>query len=188
MTSIPFEQEFQELRDKVQKLEDIEEVRLLKHRYFRCIDTANLTELAELLHKDFSADVRGGWYHHQLKGRDAWVDLIRYSFHSEFKATHTGHHPEIEIIDRNNALGRWYLTEEVIDFRRNFFMTGASLYNDRYIKEDGRWFILHLQYERIYEIVDYGRPKPNFTAHYLGEHGVRHPPGVFVDPRQTEFY
>ena len=39
-----------EVRRGVQMLMDMEAIRQLKHAYFRCLDTANFEELADLLH------------------------------------------------------------------------------------------------------------------------------------------
>ncbi len=39
-----------ELAKQVQVLRDIEEIKRLKHAYFRCIDTLNIEELKRLTH------------------------------------------------------------------------------------------------------------------------------------------
>ena len=36
------------------------------------------------------------------------IQSLKYSFHSETAAMHTGHHPEISIHDEVNASGIWY--------------------------------------------------------------------------------
>jgi len=51
-----------ELRGDIQRLMDIEAIKQLKHAYFRCIDTANLEELATLFHDDVEAHFIGGNY------------------------------------------------------------------------------------------------------------------------------
>src|SRR5579864_6509956 len=52
----------------LQQLSDFEDIRTLKHRYFRCIDTANLTELNALFTENVRVDYRGGGYRVQLQG------------------------------------------------------------------------------------------------------------------------
>jgi acetyltransferase len=46
----------------LQQLSDLEDIKLLKHAYFRCIDTANEAELATLFTDDVTIDLRGVRY------------------------------------------------------------------------------------------------------------------------------
>jgi SnoaL-like domain len=166
------------LERDIRQLQDIEEIKRLKYRYLRCLDTADVEEAARLFHKDVTTDLWGGIYRYQIKGRDAYVDMIKQSFHAEFISTHTCHHPEIDILGDTEATGLWYLTDSIIDTRRNLSISGTALYRDRYIKEEGRWLIIHSGYERIFEVVNYNAVKPDLTAHYLAQHGMRHAPGA----------
>ena len=42
----------EDLRRDIQRLMDMEAIKQLKYAYFRCVDTANLEELATLFHDD----------------------------------------------------------------------------------------------------------------------------------------
>ena len=48
----------EELRQDIQRLMDMEAIKQLKYAYFRCVDTANLEELATLFHEIGRASCR----------------------------------------------------------------------------------------------------------------------------------
>ena len=162
----------EELRRDLQRLMDIEAIKQLKGAYFRCIDTANFEELATLFHPDVSVHFVGGTYEWKLQGREEYLASIQKSFTREAVGHHNGHHPEIQILSETDATGLWYLTDNMWILNAKFFTTGTAIYFDRYVKLDGRWVIKDTKYRRIYEI---NRPldeNPQFSTHYLGEHGA----------------
>lgn len=162
-----------EIARQVQVLRDIEEIRRLKYAYFRCIDTANLAELADLVHPEVTTCYIGGTYRIELKNREEFLAMVANAFNSEVACRHQGHHPEIEILSETEATGTWYLHDVFLNLRERIRTEGTALYHDRYVKQDGRWLIRHQSYERIYEIVDPLTEAPNLTAHYLASHGRR---------------
>jgi hypothetical protein len=84
--------------DPLQKLLDIEDIKNLKHRYFRAIDMADFDLLDNIFTEDVTVDYRGGTYRWESQGKKTITESLRHSFHSQACAMHTGHHPEIEII------------------------------------------------------------------------------------------
>ena len=60
----------EELRGDVQRLMDMEAIKKLKHAYFRCIDTANMEELATLFGSLGKADSR---VEQQVLGRNSGI-------------------------------------------------------------------------------------------------------------------
>lgn len=156
-------------------LEDLELIRQLKYRYFRCIDTANIGELKELFTEDADLCYVGGTYRAEVKGRDNILEFIAAAFHAEAVAFHNGNHPEITVTAPDEATGIWYLRDWFLDLRRKMSTEGTALYRDRYVKRDGRWLIQHSGYERLYEIVTEVKELPNITAHYLAKHGRKLP-------------
>jgi bile-acid 7alpha-dehydratase len=160
-----------QLARDIQILKDIEAVKRVKYAYFRCIDMANLEELATLLHPKVHAKLVGGTYSIEFNTREEYVEMVANSFHSEFVGQHTGHHPEIDILSETEATGKWYLADLAIDFRRNVVTTGTSLYVDKYLKTDGKWQIADTAYMRVFEQVEELTKRPNLTSHYLAEHG-----------------
>ena len=161
----------EELRADIQRLMDIEAIKQLKHAYFRCIDTANLEELATLFHEDVLAHFVGGSYEWKLHGRDEYVSNIGAAFSSRAVAQHNGHHPEIQMLSETEATGVWYLADHMWILDHKALTAGTSLYWDRYQKVDGKWLIRETRYERIYEMTRQLDENPPLTAHYLGSHG-----------------
>ena len=163
--------EFAQLQRDVQILKDIEAIKRLKHAYFRAIDSADLDLLATLLHADIDTHFIGGGYEWRLTGRAAYLEAVAQGFHSEVACQHNGHHPEIDIEDEQQARGIWYLHDIFYDLKTRKLTQGTAFYHDRYIKEDGRWWIKATSYQRHYEMVEENVTLPNFTVRYLVNHG-----------------
>jgi len=161
----------EELRANIQQLMDIEAIKQLKHAYFRCIDTANLEELASLFHDDVLVHFKGGGYEWQLNSKQEYVDNVGMAFSNQAIGHHNGHHPEIQILSETEATGIWYLADNMWILNHKAFTTGTALYWDRYVKVDGRWLIRETRYERIYEINQQLEEVPALGSHYLGAHG-----------------
>jgi hypothetical protein len=161
----------EELRRDIQMLMDIEAIRQLKHAYFRCIDTANLEELATLFHDDVTVHFVGGTYEWKLEGKAQYLAALKQAFHRDSIGHHNGHHPEIQVLSATEATGIWYLNDHMWQLDGGFYTRGTALYWDRYLKIDGRWQIKDTRYRRIYEInAKVESPKPDY--HYLGLHGA----------------
>ncbi len=156
------------LRKDVQRLMDMEAIRQLKYAYFRCIDTANLEELATLFHDDVLVHFKGGNYEWKLTGKDEYVSNVGQAFNSRAVGHHNGHHPEIQVLSDTEATGIWYLADNMWVLDHSFFTTGTALYWDRYEKVDGRWLIRETRYERVYELSSQLEAIPAFSSHYLG--------------------
>jgi hypothetical protein len=162
----------EELRKDIQRLMDIEAIKQLKHAYFRCIDTANLEELATLFHEDVTVHFVGGNYEWNVQSRAEYVKNIAASFSRESIGHHNGHQPEIQILSETEATGIWYLADHMWLLKHNALTQGTAIYWDRYLKVDGKWLIKDTNYERLYEINTALDENPNLASHYLGVHGT----------------
>ena len=118
----------EELRNDIQRLMDIEAIKQLKHAYFRCVDTANLEELATLFHDDVTVHFRGGNYEWKLQGKHEYVASIGQSFTTEAVGQHNAHHPEIQILSDTEATALWYLADNMWILHHNFKTHGTALY------------------------------------------------------------
>ncbi len=165
----------EDLRKDIQRLMDIEAIKQLKHAYFRCVDTANLEELATLFHDDVAVHFCGGHYEWKLQGKHEYLDSIGQSFTSEAVGQHNAHHPEIQMLSDTEATALWYLADNMWILNHNVKTHGTALYWDRYLKVDGKWLIKDTNYERIYEINDKLEQRPKFSSHYLSVHGRKQP-------------
>lgn len=155
----------------LQQLSDLEDIRTLKHRYFRGIDTADELLLSGLFTDDVTVEYRGGSYLVRLQGREQMLDFLMSSFNSDAVAMHHGHMPEIGFTGDDSAEGIWYLEDVFISLERNDVTTGSAIYRDQYRRVDGEWKIARTEYDRIMEVVEPIRPGMQITTHYLAKVG-----------------
>ncbi len=174
--------EFEALAAKVQRLIDIEEIQRIRNAYFRCLDTANIDELRELLTEDYQCRCMGGDYEYAASTRDEFLGMVSDSFNSKMVTQHNGHGPEIEILSPTEAKGLWYFSDQVYNFFTKEFLIGTGLYYDRYVKIDDRWKIQYAEYERVYEATEILPRPPHLTAHYLAKHGKQLPDSAVYLP------
>jgi len=165
----------EELTRQVQALRDIEDIKRLKHAYFRCIDTGNLEELRQLTHPEVTTCYVGGSYRIELANQEEFLEMIANSFNAECVARHNGHHPEIELLSESEATGKWYLHDDFLNFRAMVRTEGTAIYVDRYVKVDGRWLIRHQSYERIYEKIERIDKLPKLSVNTLAVTGRQLP-------------
>lgn len=156
-----------DLAARVRRLEAIEDIKQLKHRYFRSIDRRDTATLETLFTDDIEIDYEGGTYRWQMQGAGALIEALRAAFHPRSVACHTGHHPEIFIKSDTEATGHWYLTDVMINREQKIITSGSALYLDTYRKGADGWRIARSTYKRIYEIVDSYEKEPGITYAYL---------------------
>jgi len=122
-------------------LVEIEEIKILKARYFRLMDQKRWDEFAEL----FTQDCEQSWQSSPgeepagAKGREEVVTFIRQSL-AQMRSTHHGHMPEIELTGPDSAVGIWALYDHCTEAGEPIF-DGAGYYRDEYEKREGRWLI-----------------------------------------------
>jgi ketosteroid isomerase-like protein len=156
-----------DLAARVRRLEAIEDIQQLKHRYFRSIDRRDTAAMETLFTDDIEIDYEGGTYRWQLQGASALIQALRASFNPKAVACHTGHHPEITVTSDTEATGRWYLTDFMINREQKIITSGSAIYLDTYRKAADGWRIARSTYKRIYEIVESYEKEPGITYAYL---------------------
>jgi bile-acid 7alpha-dehydratase len=129
--------------------DDIEAIKRLKYRYFRCLDSKLWDDLAQCFTEDATTSYSGGKYTYQ--GRDAIMKFLSEGLGSTMISMHHGHHPEIEITGKTTARGIWALHDYVIVTQSSVSLRGASFYHDEYVKVRGEWKIKHTGYDRVFE-------------------------------------
>ena len=157
----------------LQQLTDIEEIKLLKHRYFRGMDTANWDLLGTLFANEVTVDFRGGGYRVNFTGRDNFLTFLKNSFHSDAVAMHYGSMPEITLTGDDEAEGYWYLYDIFIQADTRSQTTGTALYKDRYRRINGEWKIVATEYDRLIEIVGPMDSQTQITVQYLATRGLK---------------
>jgi hypothetical protein len=155
----------------LQQLSDFEDIRTLKHRYFRAIDTADISLLAGLFTDDIVVDYRGGNYRAQFTGRENMLEFLANAFHSGALAMHHGHMPEIRLTGDTSAEGIWYLEDILINLETRTHTFGSAIYRDIYRKVGDSWQIARTEYDRVFEVALPLDPNAAITAHHLAKTG-----------------
>jgi hypothetical protein len=143
----------------------IEEIKRLKHRYFRTLDLKLWEEFGDCLTEDVSAR-----YGTQAMDRplhyDNRADVVTFmsdNLGPGIITIHVGNHPEIDV-DGDTATGSWVFEDTVIAPEFRMQIRGGGYYADTYRKDvDGVWRIASTQYERIYEATTSLDDTPSFT-------------------------
>jgi hypothetical protein len=134
-------------------LEAIEQLKQLKARYFRLLDTKDwdawgmvFTEDAVMEHPANRAD--------GIAGRDAIVATVRGHL-ADVTTIHHGHMPEIEILAPDRARGVWAMYDRLLYGTAGpngiSHYEGYGHYLEQYVREaDGEWRIAHLHLRRLH--------------------------------------
>ena len=107
----------EELETTMQRLEDIEAVKRLKYKYWRCVDNQRWEELRSCYAEDAEATYMSGQW--RFSGADPIVDFLAQSLtairktmeaRGEGSSGHLGLQPEIELSSPTTARGRWVVS------------------------------------------------------------------------------
>ncbi len=141
-----------ELEARIKCLEDLEEIKQLKYKYQRCLDTKDWDGLAETFTEDATTSYSDGQYN--LKGVDEIMDFLQSSPLGEdkiFIGVHHVHHPEIKITGETTATGIWAMYNYMANKKQKTGLRILGYYRDDYVKINGQWKISFTGYDRILE-------------------------------------
>jgi uncharacterized protein (TIGR02246 family) len=135
-----------------EKLDELEAIKSLKARYFRCIDTKNWTGYAEIFEPDVTVDLPNDGDGYAWRDREEFIASTAKSLEGVI-TVHHGHMPEIELTSPTTAKGIWAM-QDVLYWPATApggarKMTGYGHYNETYVKKDGRWRIATLRLTRL---------------------------------------
>jgi hypothetical protein len=140
----------------LERLSAIEEIKQLKARYFRCMDTKDWPELQAVFSPDAEFDMRGEAAD-KSKAADALIignanimPFIRNAV-LELTTVHHGHMPEIEIISSTSAKGIWAM-EDVLRWPAGAAVKtlhGYGHYHETYRKTEEGWRIQSSRLSRL---------------------------------------
>jgi len=137
-----------ELERQVRVLSDIEAIRRLKAKYFRCVDLNLWDEMSEVFTDDATADYGPDI---KLEGREAIIDFLKKTVGRDtFTTAHHGHNAEIDITGEATARAKWALQDRLI-IRGISTLTGWGYYDEEYVKKDGQWRIKSTAISRLLE-------------------------------------
>jgi hypothetical protein len=148
--------------DSLAKLLAIEEIKQLKGRYFRCMDTRDWDGMAQVFCRDALFDcseggrilpVGGSWKGEvgpTVRGRDAIIAWVEGAF-SESTSVHHGHCHEVTVDSETEAHGIIAMEDFIRGLDRETDMAhGAGHYHERYRFEDGAWRIATTKLTRLF--------------------------------------
>ena len=155
--------------------EDIAQIKQLKYKYFRCLDSKRWQEMTSCFVDEATAAYDSGKYSYE--GRDAILSFLEGALgNPEIISMHHGHHPEIELVSDTEAVGTWYLEDYVIFKETSLRLRGAAFYRDTYTKVDGEWKIVHTGYVRTFEEIHDGGTASSWqitsSGNHLGQQGA----------------
>jgi uncharacterized protein (TIGR02246 family) len=122
----------------IDELAEVEQLKKLKARYFRTMDTKDWTAMRTVFTDDVVVDTTdsGG---NVVTGGDVFLAFLESALQGA-TTVHHGHMPEIELTSPTTARGVWALQDTILwpDGSR---MVGYGHYHETYEKADGEWRI-----------------------------------------------
>ncbi|CAM4514632.1 major membrane immunogen (membrane-anchored lipoprotein) [Paenibacillus endophyticus] len=132
-----------------QRLDDIEQIKQLKARYFRFVDEKKWTEFGDIFTSDAKIISEGVDY---SKGGGAAYGKMIGDLVGKAPTVHHGYMPEIEIIDKDHATGIWAM-EDLLTFpdAKDAYPGhhGYGQYHETYTKVNGVWKISSTELTRF---------------------------------------
>jgi hypothetical protein len=135
----------------VERLVAVEEIKKLKARYFRCMDTKQWSGWEEVFTTDAVMDVSEEGEavdQHIVKGRDKIIPFVSGVLEGVV-TVHHGHMPEIEITSESSARGIWSMEDKLRWPNGKTTLHGYGHYHETYEKVGGAWRIKTLKLTRL---------------------------------------
>ncbi len=134
----------------------IHEIKMLKARYFRMMDTKDWAGLEAVFTPDLVADFRDATPEHQeamlIHGARPYLAILTPML-DQTATVHHGHMPEITLDDEDHARGIWAMEDWVwpkpesdLPFR---WMHGWGHYHESYRRTEGEWKISAIRLTRL---------------------------------------
>jgi hypothetical protein len=133
----------------------LEEIRTVKARYCRFLDTKNWAGLEALFTEDAVLDVREDTGMDPFKGRDLLIQQIRAAV-IDAKSAHQVHTPEVTMDSEISATVIWAMQDRVVWNEGKSpipgvkSITGYGHYHEHYVRQDGIWLIASLKLTRLH--------------------------------------
>jgi len=128
-----------DLETRVRLLEDLEAIKRLKYKYFRCIDKGLWDEIGDCFAEDGLADFA---QYGVIEGRAAIAKFFKEGVGPAYSmCVHQGHNPEIDVTSDTTATGAWELDNFMVTTEPVIGLWIDAFYDDEYVKEKGEWKI-----------------------------------------------
>lgn len=127
-------------------MDDVEAIRQLKARYFRCLDTKDWPGYRSVFTDDVMIDVTGSGGA-IYRGIEPYMDYVTTHL-ATLRTAHHGHMPEIHLVAPREATGIWSM-EDWVRMADGREMHGLGHYHERYVKQDDGWKIREMRLTRL---------------------------------------
>lgn len=145
-----------DLAARIARLEAIEEIKALKHRYLRACDAKDPEEFrACFVTAGASIDYgRLGAFDDADGIAEVFerIALQRVDGEHVVLDMHHAHHPDITVHDEHRASGRWTLKFRQVNLLDRTESVSTGEYDDEYVVEDGRWKMSKCHFRRYWSI------------------------------------
>ncbi len=144
------------LEQRIVRLEALEDIRQLKHRYFNACDMKEVEVIRQCFAPgevliDFGPLGR-------FSDRDSFVALYQeLACHERVIDLHHGSNPEIQLLGDNEASARWALYYFNQDAETGATLQLGGQYQDRYRRVDGHWLMVETVFHRL-SVVEHCAP------------------------------
>ena len=126
-----------EIEARMRRIEDVEAIKRLKYRYWRCLDRLDWEGVMDCFAEDGAVDYAGTI---KIDGKRALAEQLP-AILGEHLGVHQGHHPEIDFTSDTTARGTWGLFVYALHNERKRGLRIVGFYEDEYVREDGQWKI-----------------------------------------------
>lgn len=153
------------------RLEDIELIKQLKHRYMRMLDGGDNDGLAGCFVPEATIRYEGGSYLYEAGSRDEIIAMLSQMQNNQYVGMHLALMPEITVHDADTAEGLWCMVDWAVNMATNRMTHGTARYHDHYVRRDGEWKILHSGYVRLFERVETLKEPIDLKSHSFARFG-----------------
>jgi len=147
--------------DRLEELSAIEDIKRLKAKYFRTLDTKDWSGFASVFAPDAQMDMRAELRHQAgrnagtllqgrdpvLVGPDVITAFVSAALPAELTSVHQGYMPEIILTGPDSASGIWAMTDYLEQAGTGIH--GYGHYHETYRRYGDTWLIQTLELRRI---------------------------------------
>jgi hypothetical protein len=135
----------------------LEDLKKLKARYFRLVDSKQWSEWGELFEPDVVAEFPDDNSSAVYRSREEFVANVQH-FLGPAVTLHHGHTPELDVLSPTSAKGIWTMQDWLYWPEDNQIAGVRSLlgwghYHESYVKTSGKWRIATLRLTRMHRVM-----------------------------------
>jgi hypothetical protein len=152
--------DLKDLEARIRKLEDIEGIKRVKHKYFRSIDQGLWDDVGACFAEEASVFDWG-----VFPGPAAVARQFKENTAPAYTLfVHQGHNPEIDLTGDTTARGEWELEAFLVTAKTNIGLWITGIYHDEYVKEKGAWKIKSVKLDLFFwSDIEKGWARERFT-------------------------